>query len=339
VGLVAGALVDASDRVRVAALAQLGFAVSALALALGADAGLPVLLACAFASAVASAFEFPALAAILPSLVPREIFPSAVSLVATSRNLGWTLGPLLGGAGIELLGAPRTFAAAGALVLASAALVATLPRARSEGERREVSLRAIREGIAFVRSAKPVLGAMTLDLFAVLFAGATALLPVYAKMLGASGFAYGVLSAAMTIGTFLMSALLMIRRPMQRPGRALLGAVAIFGLATIAFGLSRWFPLSVLALIAAGMADEVSMVARSTIIQLGTPDALRGRVSAVNAIFVGASNELGAAESGFLAALTTPVFAVVFGGVACLGVLALVARRIPALAQFRIPHD
>ena len=129
-----------------------------------------------------------------------------------------------------------------------------------------------------------------------LFAGATALLPVYAQLLGVSGVGYGVLAAAMTVGTFLMSAVLMIRQPMTRPGRALLVAVAMFGFATIAFGLSRWFPLSVLALIAAGMADEVSMVARSTIIQLGTPDLLRGRVSAVNAIFVGASNELGAAE-------------------------------------------
>ncbi len=335
-GLVAGALVDATDRVRVAALSQFGFALAAFALALGADSGLPVLLACAFASAVCGAFEFPAVATILPNLVPRAIFPSAVSLVATSRNLGWTLGPLLGGAGLEWLGVSGTFAAAGGVVALSAIAITTLPRAQAPSERREVSLRAIREGIAFVRAEKPVLGAMTLDLFAVLFAGATALLPVYAKALDASGIEYGVLTAAMTIGTFLMSALLMIRPPMAWPGRALLGAVAVFGLATLAFGFSRWFPLSVLALIVAGMADEVSMVARSTIIQLGTPDALRGRVSAVNAIFVGASNELGAAESGFLAAATSATFSVVFGGVACLGVLAIVARKLPQLARFRV---
>ncbi len=335
-GLVAGALVDATDRVRVAALSQFGFALAAFALALGADSGLAVLLACAFATAVCSAFEFPAVATILPSLVPRAIFPSAVSLVATSRNLGWTLGPLLGGAGLEWIGVSGTFAAAGGVVALSALAVTTLPRAPVTGERREVSLRAIREGIAFVRAEKPVLGAMTLDLFAVLFAGATALLPVYAKLLDASGIWYGVLTAAMTVGTFLMSAVLMIRPPMAWPGRALLGSIVVFGLATIAFGLSRWFPLSVLALIAAGMADEVSMVARSTIIQLGTPDALRGRVSAVNAIFVGASNELGAAESGFLAAATSATFSVVFGGVACLGVLAIVARKLPQLARFRV---
>ena len=335
-GLVAGALVDATDRVRVAALSQLGFALAAFALALGSDAGLGMLLACAFASAVCSAFEFPAVATILPSLVPRTIFPSAVSLVATSRNLGWTLGPLLGGAGLQWLGVSGTFATSGMIVAASALLVTTLPRAPAPTERREVSLRAIREGIAFVRAELPVLGAMTLDLFAVLFAGATALLPLYAKLLGVTGVGYGVLTAAITIGTFLMSAILMIRPPMTWPGRGLLGAVAVFGLATITFGLSRWFPLSVFALIVAGMADEVSMVARSTIIQLGTPDALRGRVSAVNAIFVGASNELGAAESGFLAAATSATFSVVFGGVACLGVLAIVVRKIPQLARFRV---
>ena len=205
-GLVAGALVDATDRVRVAALSQLGFALAAFALALGSDAGLGMLLACAFASAVWSAFEFPAVATILPSLVPRTIFPSAVSLVATSRNLGWTLGPLLGGAGLQWIGVSGTFATSGMIVAASALLVTTLPRAEAPAERREVSLRAIREGIAFVRAELPVLGAMTLDLFAVLFAGATALLPLYAKLLGVTGVGYGVLTAAITIGTFLMSA-------------------------------------------------------------------------------------------------------------------------------------
>ncbi len=337
IGLFAGALVDATDRVRVATISQVGFTAAAIALAVWGSAGLSALLACAFATAVCTAFEFPALATILPSLVPREIFPSAVSLVATMRNLGWTLGPMLGGFALERIGVANTYAIAAGLVLVSAGLVARIPQRAPEAGRREVSLRAIREGIGFVRSERTVLGAMTLDLFAVIFAGSTALLPVYAKdVLHVGGTGYGLLSASLTIGTFVMSGILVIRPPIAKPGRALLGAVAAFGLATIAFGFSRWFPLSVVALIAAGMADEVSMVARSTIIQLGTPDALRGRVSAVNAIFVGASNELGAMESGFLAAATTPVFSVVFGGVACLGVLAAVARRAPELRKFRV---
>ncbi len=336
-GLVAGAVVDATDRVRVTVLAQLAWSLSAVALALFGGSSLGVLLACAFASAGCLAFEFPALATILPNLVPREIFSSAVSLVATLRNLGWTLGPGLGGLAIARLGVERTYACAAGLVLLSAALVSRIPRAAPPSEKREISLRAIREGIAFVRSEKAVLGAMTLDLFAVLFGGATALLPVYAKdilRVGPEGF--GLLRASMTAGTFLMSAMLLIRPPIERAGRALCAAVAVFGVATIAFGFSRSFPLSILALALAGMADEVSMVARNIIIQLGTPDALRGRVSAVNAVFVGASNELGAAESGFLAHLTSATFAVVFGGFACLGVLATVMRAIPRLVRFRV---
>ncbi len=336
-GLVAGAIVDATDRVRVTVLAQLAWACAAVALAAFGGEGLGVLLTCAFATAACAAFEFPALATILPNLVPREIFPSAVSLVATLRNLGWTLGPGVAGVAIARLGVDATYAFAAALALGSAALVSRIPRAAAPAERREISLRSIGEGIAFVRSERAVLGAMTLDLFAVLFAGATALLPVYAKdilKVGPEGF--GLLRASMTAGTFLMSAILLVRPPIAQAGRALCGAVAAFGLATIAFGFSRSFELSVLALMAAGMADEVSMVARNIIIQLGTPDALRGRVSAVNAVFVGASNELGAAESGFLAAATSATFSVVFGGFACLGVLAAVMRRIPSLARFRV---
>ena len=336
-GLVAGAVVDATDRVRVTVFAQLGWVLAALALAGFGGEGLAVLLVCAFASAACNSFEFPALATILPNLVPREIFPSAVSLVATLRNLGWTLGPGFAGLAIAQLGVSRTYGCAAGLVLLSAALVSRIPRAAPPPEKREISLRAISDGIAFVLSEKAVLGAMTLDLFAVLFAGATALLPVFAKdILNVGPEGFGLLRASLTAGTFLMSAILLLRAPIARAGRALCGAVAVFGLATIAFGVSRSFELSVLALVAAGMADEVSMVARNIIIQLGTPDALRGRVSAVNAVFVGASNELGAAESGFLAHFTSATFAVVFGGVACLGVLAVVMRRIPRLVRFRV---
>ena len=125
------------------------------------------------------------------------------------------------------------------------------------------------------------------------------------------------------------------RRPITRAGPALLVAVALYGIATIAFGLSRWFPLSVVAYAAAGMADQVSVVLRNTAIQLSTPDALRGRVSAVNMIFIGASNQLGAAESGFVAALTSATFSVVSGGLGCLAVVAIVAARLPRLRRYR----
>jgi MFS family permease len=283
------------------------------------------------------AVEFPALATVLPNLVPRELFPSAIPLIATLRNLGWAAGYGASGFVFDALGYEKSYALAGVLVLTASLVVLRIPRAAAAPTGKEVSLRAFFEGLSFVWRSQPVLGAMTLDLFAVLFAGATALLPVFAKdVLEVGPGGYGILRAALPLGTMLMSLVLLVAPPVARAGRALCIAVALFGLATIVFGLSHSFALSVLALAAAGMADEVSMVARNVIIQLGTPDALRGRVSAVNQIFVGASNELGAAESGVLAHYTSAMFSVVFGGVACLGVLGAVMLRMRALVRFSV---
>jgi hypothetical protein len=147
---------------------------------------------------------------------------------------------------------------------------------------------------------------------------------------------YGILSASLETGALLSSLVLIARPPIVRAGRTLLVAVAVYGVATIVFGLSRWFPLSVAAYMLVGVADQVSVVLRSTIIQLSTPDELRGRVSSINMIFIGASNQLGAVESGFVAALTSAVFAVVSGGFGCLAVVALVATRMPELRRYRI---
>jgi MFS family permease len=171
----------------------------------------------------------------------------------------------------------------------------------------------------------------------VIFGGATALLPIYARdILHVGERGYGLLASSLDVGALLMSLVLVLLPPIERAGRALIVTVAAYGVATIAFGLSRWFPLSVLAYMAVGMADQVSVVMRGTIIQLATPDAIRGRVSGVNMIFIGASNQLGAAESGFLAALTTPTFSVVSGGVASIAVVAAVAALLPALRRYRI---
>jgi predicted MFS family arabinose efflux permease len=181
-----------------------------------------------------------------------------------------------------------------------------------------------------------ILGCMSLDMFAVIFGGATALLPIYAKdilQVGPKG--YGLLTSALEIGALIMSVVLIARRP-RRTGRALLLAVTAFGLATIVFGLSRSFPLSLAAYMFAGMSDQISVVMRSTAVQLTTPDELRGRVSAVATIFIGASNQLGAAESGFVAHLTTPQFSVASGGVLCLLVVAGVAWRLPELRTYRV---
>jgi Transmembrane secretion effector len=177
---------------------------------------------------------------------------------------------------------------------------------------------------------------MTLDMLAVIFGGAAALLPIYATDIlhvGATG--YGLLTSSLEMGALLMALTLTVLPPIERAGRALLVAVAVYGVATIVFGLSRSFPLSVAAYMTVGMADQVSVVMRSTAIQLSTPDSLRGRVSGVNMIFIGASNQLGAAESGFVAALTSPTVSVVSGGLVSLGVLAAVAATLPALRRYR----
>jgi MFS family permease len=338
--LVGGAVADSRDRRCVAAASQGAACLAALGLGLATAGGavtLALALAMAFGLAVARSFEGPAGAALLPALVRREIFPSAVVVSATARNLGFVSGPVASGLLVDRSGIPAAYAAAGACFAVSVLLLATLPEARASASRGRVSLAAIREGIGFVRSRPVILGSMTLDMFAVIFAGSTALLPIYAReILGVGARGYGLLAASLSIGTSLMTALLLVRRPPARPGRALLLAVAVFGLATVAFGVSRAFPLSMAALVVAGMADEVSVVARSTLIQLSTPDALRGRVSSVNMVFIGASNELGAAESGFLAAATSATFSVVFGGIACLGVLSLVAWRVPGLRHYRL---
>jgi hypothetical protein len=177
---------------------------------------------------------------------------------------------------------------------------------------------------------------MLLDMLAVVFGGAAALLPIYAtEILHAGPRGYGLLTSSLELGALVTSLVLIVLPPIRRAGAALLVAVGVYGVATVVFGLSRWFPLSVAAYMAVGMADQVSVVMRSTAIQLSTPDALRGRVSGVNMIFIGASNQLGAAESGFVAALTSATFSVVSGGLASLAVLAAVAIGLPELRRYR----
>jgi predicted MFS family arabinose efflux permease len=176
-------------------------------------------------------------------------------------------------------------------------------------------------------------------MFAVILGGAAALLPVFASdilQVGARG--YGLLASSLEIGALAMSVVLLVRRPLERAGPALLAAVAVYGVATVGFGLSRSFPLSVVLYMLVGAADQVSVVMRQTAVQLSTPDALRGRVSAVNMLFIHASNQLGAAESGYLAALTSAPFAVVAGGIGCLLVVVWTAWKVPELRRYRIHH-
>jgi len=340
VSLIAGAVADNRDRRRIVMASQLVTLAAALVLALGSlrgSAELLLLLATAFALAIASCFENPAGAALLPSLVPRDLFPTATVVSSNVRNAAAVSGPVAMGFIVASAGIPAAYAVTVVLMVASVFTLSFVRSPEIEGGGRPVTWPAIREGIEFVWRQKVILGSMTLDMFAVVFASVTALLPIFATdLLGVGAVGYGVLSASVQIGTVAMAVVLLALPPLERPGRALLVAVLFFGLATIAFGLTRSFAFAVAALVVAGMADQVSMVARSIILQLSTPDGLRGRVNAVNMIFIGASNELGAAESGFLASLTSATFSVVFGGLACLGVLGAVTVGIPTLRSYRV---
>jgi MFS family permease len=296
-----------------------------------------LLYAAVFTNAVTFAFESPARQAYLASLVPLTDFPRAVTYASTATALAFATGPALSGLAIWSAGVEAAYAVFGALVLGNLIGLAFVRPLREVGDRTPPSLSAVREGLAFVRKSPIVLSCMALDMFAVILGSATALLPVFAKeILAVDERGYGLLSSSLEIGALAMAFLLLLRPAIQRAGPVLLCAVAVYGLATLGFGLSRSFPLSVALYMLAGAADQVSVVLRATVVQLSTPDALRGRVSAVNMIFINASNQLGAVESGFLAAATSATFAVVFGGIGCLLVVAFTAWRLPELRRYRI---
>lgn len=340
--LMAGLLADRFDRRRVViaayGAAAAGTAVlAALSQHAPADAG--TVFAAAFILVIASQFAAPAASALLPGLVPHEIFQSATVLSASLTHVAWVAGPITMGFLVEPLGFGAPYGLAALFYLLSIIGMAALRAPRIEGEPSDISFSAVREGLLFVWRAKALLGSMSLDMFAVIFASATALLPVFANdILHVGPVGYGLLRASMGIGTLAMAIVLLVVRPFERPGRVLLQTVVVFGLATLAFGLSRSFLLSVAAFIVAGMADQVSMITRSVILQMSTPDGLRGRVNAVSMIFIGASNELGDAESGFLASLTSATFSVVAGALCCLGVTGVVAMRLPELSTWRPPR-
>jgi len=340
VAMLGGAIADARDRRNVIWLARAASLLCAAALWLGAghtEHPLALILAAALGLAVTAGFEFPAGQALLPALVPREIFQNAVVLSAMVRNVAVVSGPLWMGFAIDAGGVRAAYLSS--VVLHAVSLIALLgirpTGASATGAR--VSWAAVREGVGFVRRHPVLLGAMSLDMFAVILADPTVLLAVYAeRILEVGPIGFGLLSAAIAAGTLLTTLLLLLRPAFARPGRTLLAAVFGFGAASALFGASSWLPLSLAALVAVGMADQLSMVARATLIQLSTPDALRGRVNAVNMVFIGASNEFGAAFTGFLAAATSAVFAVVAGGLGCLGVVAAVAVGLPELRRHRV---
>jgi len=258
--LVGGALADTYDRRTIMMLAQAVPLACSLALWLATRSGLaslPLLYAAVVAVGVAWAFDSPSRAALLPTLVARDAFPRAVTIAATNQALAFTTGPALCGWVIAAADVASVYAVQAGLIAASLSALALMGTRRRAAAGGVVSLAAIREGLAFVRRNPVVLGCMTLDMFAVIFGGAAALLPIYAtEILRVGPRGYGFLTSSLELGALVMSLALTILPPIRRAGVALLAAVSVYGLATIVFGLSRWFPLSVLAYMTVGMADQ-----------------------------------------------------------------------------------
>jgi MFS family permease len=306
-----------------------------LVLSLGAPRGaLPFYAAQAIAG-LGRAFFRPASTALGTELVPREHYHNAATWRSSVIHVAQVLGPAVGGALIALGGPRLAYAvvvALSALGLATLAAIARRPpRARAAAPGGLVT--ELSDGVRFVVGEPVLLGAMSLDLFAVLFGGATALLPIFARRLGVGEVGFGILRAAPAVGSVAMSLALARFGHFRRAGRVLLWSVALFGLTWILFALSPWYALSLALLALGGALDNVSVVLRSTLVQLWTPQEKMGRVSAVNGFFIGSSNELGAFESGLAARLIGTVPSVVLGGAMTLVTVGLVAWRAPALRQ------
>lgn len=279
------------------------------------------------------AFQMPAQQALTPMLVPPVMLPRAMAFSSAGMQGAIIGGPALGGL-LFAVGTGVVYGASVLLFAVGAVLVARLRYVQPVRTREPVTMATILAGVDFIWRRKPVLGAVSLDLFAVLLGGAVALLPIYAKdILHTGPWGMGLLRSAPAVGALLTS-IVLTRQPIERHvGRTLLIAVALFGLCMVVFGISQSFIISLIALAVSGGADMVNVVIRQTLVQLETPDAMRGRVSAVNSIFIGASNQLGEFESGATAALLGPVGSVVLGGVGTIVVAAAWFRLFPSLAR------
>ena len=340
---VVGHVADRFDRRHIARVCELveACAVTVMCVATIYGAVQPMLLyAMVTVIGLGRAFETPAQFALLPNVVPPQLIAAASARVSTAQQVSTIGGPAV--AGILYAWHPAIpYAIAGTMYL-TAAVMMTLMRTRGTSVMTSgpPTRESVFAGLQFIRTSPLVLGAISLDLFAVLLGGATALLPIYARDILLTGpWGLGLLRTAPAVGALTVS-LFIGRFPVRRhAGRIMFGAVAMFGVATIAFGLSHWFLLSFAALVVLGASDVVSVVIRSTLVAILTPDAVRGRVNAVNALFIGTSNQLGEFESGVTAALFGPVGAVVLGGIGTILVAIACFRLFPALARIDSPVD
>jgi MFS family permease len=336
--LIAGHVTDSYNRKRVL-MASLAFnALAAIVLALNSAAGgsLVVLYLCLFALGTSRAFTMPARNALLARIVPLEIFSNAASWNSSMFEVATMTGPAIGGLLIGFFRSTTlnyTIAAIGALTFF---VLASGIRYRHERqERPSLTLHSLSAGFRYVWEKKIILSAIVLDMFGVLLGGATALMPIYAKdILHVGPRGLGWLMAAPSIGAVSTAIAQAHRGPAERAGRTLLFAVAGFGAVTVIFGISTSFWLSMAMLCLLGACDNISVVIRNTLVQLLTPDEMRGRVSALNALFIGTSNELGAFESGLVAGFFGPVFSVAAGGIGTIVVVLMVAGFFPQLRSF-----
>jgi MFS family permease len=339
VTVLAGHFADQSQRKRIILLCGALMAVSALGLMLVSLYQAPIWMvyACLFLSGLARGFHKPATDALLWQYIPATAYTNAATWNSTVFQFSSVAGPAFGGLLIAALGgAFPVYALVTLATLVYLGLIGRLPDSRTALNSEPLSLRSLGAGFQFLRQHPVVLAAISLDLFAVLLGGAVTLLPVYAKEILHVGAAeLGWMRAAPAIGALLMGAILVNLPPIQPAGKVLLGAVAGFGLVTIVFGLSQSLWLSIFMLVLTGALDNISVVIRHTLAQLWTPDHLRGRVSAINSVFISMSNELGGFESGLVAALVSPVFSVVSGGVGTIVVVIIVALLCPKMRHLQ----
>jgi MFS family permease len=334
--LVAGHVADRYDRRRILQTCQVVVALVAGALALLSATGVIVeqaIFALIAVVGAARAFQMPAQQALLPGLVPPAMLARALASSASATQAAVIAGPALGGL-IYVAGPAYAYGASASLFVLAAVFVGLITIARRPPRTTGATLASVFAGLAFIRSRPALLGAISLDLFAVLLGGATALLPIYARdILGTGPWGLGLLRSSTAVGALGM-AIWLAHHPLKgQAGRKMFAAVAVFGVATVVFGLSTWFPLSAAALAVLGASDMISVVVRQTLVQIATPDEMRGRVSAVNSIFIGTSNQLGEFESGVTAAWFGTVASVVIGGLGTLAVVFLWMRLFPSLVR------
>ncbi|MCV3216043.1 MFS transporter [Plectonema radiosum NIES-515] len=349
--LIAGHVADKYNRKHIMIVTVLLSCLSSLGLAVASYTQAPIYLVyvCLFVTGAARAFNKPASDSLMWQLIPNNLFTNAATWNSSSFQLASVFGPAIGGYAIALnaryanasLGsATRVYVIAAFITFLSFVSVTLIKKPKTILSKEPLSIKALSAGAKFVWQNQLILAAITLDLFAVLFGGATALLPIFAKdILRVGPIELGYLQAAPSIGALIMAVILVHSPPLRKAGKALLLSVIGFGVVTIIFGLSRHLTLSLLMLALSGALDNISVVIRQTLVQIRTPDYLRGRVAAINGVFISASNELGGFESGLAAALFGPVVAVVGGGIGTILVVIAVASIWSGIGKLGALHE